>query len=142
MTYLRVNTPGVIHEAIDGEVVIVNVDKGLYFSSDGVGAKLWSLITGAESVDSLVKWASETYDAPADVVVQDVQAFVTQLQENELVVPLDAAPEAEAAADSSPNPATYSKPELNVYSDMEELLLLDPVHDTTEEGWPHAQPTQ
>ena len=29
-----------IHEAIDGEVVIVNVDKGLYFSSDGVGAKL------------------------------------------------------------------------------------------------------
>lgn len=40
MSHLQINAPGVIHEAIDGEVVIVNVDKGLYFSSDGFEAKL------------------------------------------------------------------------------------------------------
>jgi hypothetical protein len=138
MTHLRINTPGVIHEAIDGEVVIVNVDRGLYFSSDGVGAKLWTMITNAMSVDSLIEWAEQTYDTPTDVVVEHVQAFVAQLRENELVVPVDEAPEVEPAA-PSPDPASYSKPELNVYSDMEELLLLDPVHDATEEGWPHAQ---
>ena len=134
MTHLQINAPGVIHEAIDGEVVIVNVDKGLYFSSDGVGAKLWSLIAEGESVESLIKWTGETYNAPSD----DIEAFVSQLTENELVTPVDIAPTVEPAAAPSPTPASYTKPELNVYSDMEELLLLDPIHDATEEGWPNT----
>ncbi len=138
MTHLKINAPGVIHESIDGEVVIVNVDKGLYFSSDGMGAKLWSMIAEAESVDSLIKWAGDTYDTPADVVSADVAAFVSQLQDNELVVPVETAPESTPAAQPTPAPASYGKPQLNVYSDMEELLLLDPVHDAGEEGWPNA----
>lgn len=141
MTHLQINAPGVIHESIDGEVVIVNVDKGLYFSSDGVGAKLWSMIADAESVDSLIKWTGETYDTPADVVNADIQAFVSQLQENELVTPVDVAPEA-IDSPESPTPSAYAKPELNVYSDMEELLLLDPVHDAGEEGWPNVAPKE
>ena len=137
MTHLKINAPGVIHESIDGEVVIVNVDKGLYFSSDGLGAKLWSMIAEAESVDSLIKWTGDNYATPADVVSADIRSFVSQLEENELVVPVNEAPETEAPALPSPAPATYSKPELNIYSDMEELLLLDPVHDAGEEGWPN-----
>ena len=46
-------------------------------------------------------------------------------------------PEPESGNGSCPGPATYSKPELHVYSDMEELLLLDPVHDVGDEGWPN-----
>lgn len=137
MSHLKINAPGVIHEAIDGEVVIVNLDKGLYFSTDGVGAKLWSMIAQAESVDSLVEWTDTTYSIDSAVVAADVEAFLNQLRENELVVAVDASPEVEAA-DPQPAPAEYTKPELNIYSDMEELLLLDPVHDAGDEGWPNV----
>ena len=30
----------------------------------------------------------------------------------------------------------YSPPVLNSYTDMEELLLLDPIHDVDQAGWP------
>ncbi len=31
------------------------------------------------------------------------------------------------------------KPRLETYSDMQDLILLDPVHEVDERGWPHAQ---
>jgi len=30
----------------------------------------------------------------------------------------------------------FSAPVLNAYTDMEELLLLDPIHDVDQAGWP------
>lgn len=41
---LRVNTPQVVCETIDGEVVIVNLDKGIYYSLLKTGADIWSRI--------------------------------------------------------------------------------------------------
>jgi hypothetical protein len=153
LTQLRINQPGVIYEAIDGEVVIVNVDNGLYFSSDGVGAKLWSMIAQDESVESLIEWACGAYDTPATQVEDEIKSFVEQLTENELVLLVDATADAngeestldqyrasEPASEAAPAPAAWTQPELNVYSDMEELLLLDPVHDAGEEGWPQTAP--
>jgi hypothetical protein len=33
-------------------------------------------------------------------------------------------------------PARFVEPALNKYTDMQELLLLDPVHEVSEAGWP------
>ena len=38
----RVNEPGVIHQSIDGETVIINLDSGAYYSLDAVGAVIWA----------------------------------------------------------------------------------------------------
>ena len=37
--------------------------------------------------------------------------------------------------------AVFQTPTLNADSDMEDLLLLDPIHDVDEKGWPQAKPT-
>ena len=34
----------------------------------------------------------------------------------------------------------YGLPALERFTDMEDLLLLDPVHDVEEMGWPHVNP--
>jgi hypothetical protein len=34
----------------------------------------------------------------------------------------------------------FEKPGLQKYSDMQDLLLLDPIHEVDEMGWPHALP--
>ena len=34
----------------------------------------------------------------------------------------------------------YGLPTLERFTDMEDLLLLDPVHDVEEMGWPHVNP--
>jgi hypothetical protein len=32
----------------------------------------------------------------------------------------------------------WSAPELMIFEDLQDLLLVDPIHDTGEEGWPFA----
>ena len=36
---LRINTPTVVHEAIDGETIILNIDSGFYYSLVETGAQ-------------------------------------------------------------------------------------------------------
>jgi hypothetical protein len=36
--------------------------------------------------------------------------------------------------------AITAAPVLEKYTDMQELLLLDPIHDVEEAGWPKARP--
>jgi len=36
-------------------------------------------------------------------------------------------------------PERYTKPVLNVFTDMQEVIALDPVHDVSEKGWPHKK---
>lgn len=128
-----------VHEAIEGEVIIVNLDKGLYFSTDGVGACIWAMIVAGRTADEVILWAEDAFDA-GDVVAADVAAFLDDLRENELVRDVAETPDG-GDFDMPAAPATYEKPTLNVYADMEELLLLDPIHDVSDDaGWPHAAP--
>jgi hypothetical protein len=137
VTHLRINTPGVVHETVDGEVVIVNLDNGLYFSTDRVGTSVWNLLARAEPVAAIIDWASATYNGAAPDIAADVTTFLSQLEQHELVVPVDEAPEPQVDGAPLPAPASYAPPELQIYSDMEELLLLDPVHDVGDAGWPY-----
>ena len=44
-----------------------------------------------------------------------------------------------AFAEAGPAPESYEAPAVHKYTDMENLLLLDPIHEVEEEaGWPHA----
>jgi hypothetical protein len=37
-------------------------------------------------------------------------------------------------------PAAFEPPLLEKFTDMEDLLLLDPVHEVDGRGWPHPAP--
>jgi len=72
--------------------------------------------------------------------VNAVEAFIRELAGYNLIVAdPDGNPEA------TPAPATaeliYTPPVLSAYTDMEDLLQLDPVHDVdAESGWPVPRP--
>jgi hypothetical protein len=136
VTQLQINAPGVVHETVDGEVVIVNLDTGLYFSTDNVGADIWSMIDNGKSVESISSWADTAFVGQGEEINSDVDAFLAELCEKNLVVALDGATESAVGDDTATASSAYRKPELHIYSDMEELLLLDPVHDVGDEGWP------
>ncbi|MCU1244771.1 MAG: hypothetical protein JWN02_681, partial [Acidobacteria bacterium] len=34
-----------------------------------------------------------------------------------------------------------ARPRLERYTDMQEIILLDPVHKVDSQGWPHAAPS-
>jgi hypothetical protein len=144
---LRVNTPNIVGEVIDGEAVIMDLTRGHYFSTTGSGAAIWAGIAAGLGRGQIAAMLATRFRADHDVLARAVDSFVNELIEQGLVVggSTTLAPDAASfgASASEPVPGTleaFVAPVLNTYSDMEELLLLDPIHDVDATGWPTAKP--
>lgn len=140
---IRVNAPQVIHESIDGEVIIINLTSGNYYSTQGSGAEVWGVIeqspglTPRELVDAL---AARFDVSPTDIEVP-VDAFVTHLEAEGLVVDADDQAVAPVVpVDASGSTRAFVPPLLEKYTDMQDLVLLDPVHEVDATGWPQPRP--
>lgn len=134
---IRLNTPDVIHESFDNESVIVNLRIGIYFSLNEAGLPLWEEIgkgTTDERLVALWRAKQETDEAGARAVVG---AFLKELQDEQLIVSDE--PGALSAPAGDP-PAGIVRPTLQKYTDLQDLLMLDPIHDVDERGWPHSKP--
>jgi len=141
----RVNGPHVISENIDGEVVLVNLGKGLYYSTDQVGADVWGLLGAGHSVREIGDAISARYAGEPGTITTAVVAFLAELLQEELIVTEPPVPEREArempVAEDRADKARFQPPTLNKYTDMRDMLLLDPIHDVEESGWPVPKST-
>jgi hypothetical protein len=135
-----VNEPAIAHEAFTDEVVLINLETGNYYSTAQVGAEIWALIAAGANVAAIEQHVAREHTGSRDVIHASVDAFLQTLVRENLIVPA-----AEPAADAIPAirtgpPTPFKPPELQRYSDMQELLALDPVHDVDETGWPARLP--
>ena len=134
----KINTPGVVHEMIDGEVVIVNLDTGRYYSLDNSGAEIWEMLNDSHHFETVYKRIQLFHSDDDGTMRTKIETFLDQLKTEELIVPAADAP---SPAENAVYPASgmltpFVEPQLNTYTDMEELLLLDPIHEVSDEGWP------
>src|SRR6185503_4283480 len=140
----RVNTPMVTHETIDGEAVIINLDSGNYYSLVDAGSFIWELIEQGASMSELQNLVAQTYHGNASDIDRGVQDLLVQLQQENLIVPVEGATAFDVTQLTQPTNGrekpSFNPPSLNKYSDMQELLLLDPIHDVDEAGWPKPNP--
>ena len=116
----------------------MDLASGHYFSAQGVGCDIWRAIEGGASRLDIVRSLVSTYDVEPQVAGSAVAAFVAELVQRNLVFESNGehsrATPVDAAGPGSRLP--FTTPVLNSYTDMEELLLLDPIHDVDETGWP------
>lgn len=133
----RANAPDVISETIDGETIILHLGNGFYFSAGGAGAQAWSLLSQSVPVRATAGVLSQHYETAGVDVEAAVADFVDQLNMEGLLVPADGAAVPEVAAPETRLP--WQPPSLAKFTDMEDLLLLDPVHEVSPaQGWPYA----
>jgi hypothetical protein len=132
----------VTHERLDDEVIAINLESGAYFAFDGVAADCWSLLAAGFDTEHVAKAVAERYAVDPARTTTDVTQFVAQLEDARLITP--PGPDADASApDGDPLPApvgplVYAAPAVDRFDDLEELLLLDPIHEVDEAGWPVA----
>jgi len=142
--YFECNTTSVIFERFADETILINLDAGHYYSMDPIGAVIWELLNRGHSVDRIVELVRAHYAAGTEDVSAGVRAYIARMREEKLIRPRRDA-SASAAADGDipvPAGAAFTRPVLAKYDDMEEMLLLDPVHDVTEAGWPESAPAE
>ena len=134
----RAKSPSVVSEIIDGEVVVLNLDSGNYYSADQVGAVLWRWMELGFGTDEMLNELRRRFPHtdPAEMG-NGIANFFAQLEEHNLVVAVDAPREASGEAiNGAELGGAFVTPALQCYSDMQDLLLLDPIHDVDEAGWP------
>ena len=64
---------------IEGEVVVMDLARGDFFSLTGTAAAIWRRIDGSRSREVLIAELAAEYELGADAVTADVDAFLAQL---------------------------------------------------------------
>ena len=141
--HYRANTPKVVYEAFEDETVLINLDNGNYYSFSGSGALIWDRIISGESIASVIEYLQGRFADATDIALS-VENFVRELVKENLIAKDSSgtAKNIKPAKAQIPSLARFEKPVLQKYSDMQDLLLLDPIHEVDEMGWPHALPPE
>jgi len=139
----RINSGRAISETIDGEVIVIDVATGSYFSLRGTGAEIWDALSRDTQVEYIVDELAARYDAARAEIASSVFSLLEELEREELVVGLEDGSAQTGVGSHEPTPTqvserrAYQRPVLEKHTDMQDLILLDPVHDISEAGWPH-----
>lgn len=135
----RINAPDVINEVIEGEAIILHLGTGRYYSARGCGAEAWGWLSMGVSTGRVAELLSGSYDASPDQIDRALEEFTNYLVAEGLVVAGPAAPATVPAPADGQAKRAFDPPTMESFSDLEDLLLLDPVHEvSTELGWPHV----
>lgn len=138
----EVSSPDIVAELFADEVVVLNLENGKYFSLRGLSAKLWSAVTAGHAPRQIHQHLQSIQHQQADACLDFIQSLIDEnliritkqlvtAGNNEMglddYLPLNAADEMQA-------------PALEIYDDMAELILSDPIHEVDEDvGWPRKR---
>jgi hypothetical protein len=133
----------VVSEVIDGEAVIMDLRNGHYFSARQEAAPVWQAIVSGQSDAEILHRLCRDFDADLVYLRAELDGYIETLLRHALIV-LDVAGQeiAGETPDTIPRGQRPFPPlVLEAFQDMEELLLLDPIHEVEEEaGWPVRKP--
>ena len=142
--FIRINVPKIVHETIDGETVVLNLDNGNYYSLVGTGACIWGVIENGATVKDIIGKLRCSYECDGLEIEARVTEFISELLKESLTVPDETNKPGsiqgalgQEETDLNGKKQRFDAPVLNKYSDMQDLLLLDPIHEVDEKaGWP------
>lgn len=145
MAAYQLNQSNVVADTIDGEVLAIRSDTGSYYSLVGPAASIWSgLVAGVDTelLAPLVAAHHGVASVPAGADVQEaIDRFAAVLAAEALLLAVDEPP-ADATVELPPETAgtPWAEPEFEKYTDMQDLLLFDPIHEVAPAGWPAVVP--
>jgi hypothetical protein len=125
----------IVHETIDGEVILIHLQTGNYYSLGGSGAAIWSLLAAGATEDEVVSTLRLWYEADPGAIEEAVESLVSQLVTEELLED-GAPPRVAPPAQLNGERVAFAPPALEKYTDMQDFLLVDPIHEVGETGWP------
>jgi hypothetical protein len=131
--------PSTVHERFGDETVILNLDSGCYYSVQGTGTVIWSLVSEGASEAAILRRMLADYAGNGDEIAGATAKFLDELVKESLVERVSVVNGDSKQAPMIDGPSTanaFSLPLLEKYTDMEEMLLLDPIHEVDEQGWP------
>jgi hypothetical protein len=137
-TLYSAQTHGVMSEDFGDEIILVNLARGHYYSLRHTAAHVWRQVQSPASATVLSQSLSTAFAVETNEARQSLTPFFEQLKAEKLLVEalgkaIDGAISPLTAADRT----AFTPPILEIHTDMQEVLRLDPIHDVDADlGWP------
>lgn len=133
----------VISETIDGETIVIDLVSGAYYSLRGSAVPIWELAASGLTRDEIVGLLERRFDASAAEIKAAAEPLLDQLTGDGV---LELGPETRStngnvAAARLAERDRFETPVLEKFTDMQDFLLVDPIHEVGEAGWPHPKET-
>lgn len=92
MTTLCLDTPwqrnpDMISADMDGDTVMMHIERGDYFGIGGAGPRIWELLENPVTLADIVTTLCAEFQVDTATCEADLRVFMQQLQENDLIKP-------------------------------------------------------
>ena len=121
----RLNAPRFAAESFENEVVILDVEGGVYYSLEGAAVWIFQALAAGAAPERLIEMCRSLH---GDEVVSIVQRLIDET----IFVATDA-----PGHEPLPPPPAAPAPRMTRFDDLQLLLQIDPVHDVDATGWPN-----
>ncbi len=130
----RVASADIVFESFDGDSVVLDLATGRYFGFSDSGSCIWEALSSGISRANLLGLKTKS----GAVSSEDLEAFVDRLLELKLLAHSADSPAATISSDLADRLAMAAEPlKVDVYDDLADLVMVDPIHDVDEPaGWP------
>lgn len=125
----------IISEEIDGDTVVINLETGCYYSINQTASFIFFAYDYGDTFNQVLKGYQLIFSVDEKKATTDVNNITSYLVDKKLLT--EGSPTQIKKVEYTP--LTYVKPLIEEFDDMQEMLLLDPIHEVKEEGWPHKK---
>lgn len=142
MKSYKVNTPHVVHEVFaDDEAAIINLKTGNYFSLNPMASEIWVQIEKGNTIETVAELLFHTYEADEAIIDETLQSFISILEEEDLIVENNNGKVQNLPLEKKDSliKRPFTMPLIEKFADMQELLLLDPIHEVEDTGFPYQK---
>ena len=131
----KLNEEKMFYDYADGQAVVINYLTGMYYGMNLLSSAILDRIVAGKDVEEIITAVKALPQCPQDIA-ERVHSFVKELQDTEVIVNGPSVP-----GGAEPFPKEFVEDgfelKLDMFAEMADLLLADPVHDVDmQAGWP------
>lgn len=131
-----VDSANVSWEHVGGEVIAIQLSTGRYYNMTDSASAIWLILSNGASIETLsIKLRGFYKDESLNL--SGLKDFVSECIKSSLLVPIDVVNPDRDRELPDLKCDSWSVPQLNEYTDLQDLILVDPIHDVQESGWPN-----
>jgi hypothetical protein len=82
---LLIRNSDLIGADMDGEMVMMSINKGVYYGINGVGSRIWALLENEISITTITQMICAEYAVNAPQLQTDLIVFIKEMIKNDLV---------------------------------------------------------
>jgi hypothetical protein len=123
-------------EIIDDELIVIDLSRGVYFTSKGAALHLWRGVVSGNNIEELVEQLCSQSDDPDNFRQMCAEWLIALTNEGILQEAEGGGTTISVGFLETEELSKIAPPTFEIHRDLEDILLFDPVHDFDELGWP------